>query len=148
MMSVGQTAASPAASESLVGNDCCRRCETPPAASKMSDRKLWPMALEILGHQAAMAEIGLVLTAQEASSCESLPRVMIGRSTLGEQGVELSLIFGPCHDALLVGLEDLCRRCESKIVLVLDARDGSQEVCEILLLRERRELRPVVQCRY
>src|SRR5687768_15227565 len=65
--------------------------------------------------------------------------------TVGHQAHELLLVLGPAAAVLLQSVKHLLSRRQGRLVRVLRADNRSQEVGEVVTLRESGQLRDVVQ---
>lgn len=86
------------------------------------------------------------LAAQENRGRGKLRPVQVRLNSAGGQQLQkAALIFGPASVALLVSIQQFLRRSQQRLVRVINAAEGLQEVREIVPLGETRKLRRVVE---
>src|SRR5581483_2805925 len=96
--------------------------------------------------EAAVALVRLVLAAQERGGHrEERARDALLHLALRHESEEAALVVRPRGALLLVGIEELLRGRQERLVDVLGAADLAQEVAQVVLLREPGQLRDVVQ---
>ena len=117
------------------------QCESP----QMPHRYGAPTGREILGHEPPVAVLRPVLAAQQARAIEQLPRHGRLDAPRFHKRQKPPFVTLPRPAAAFDALEQLLRRRQLRQVQVIDLRDGTQEVAQVVLLRESRELRAVVE---
>src|SRR5579862_7324795 len=105
-----------------------------------------PVLPQIFEHQAPVAVLRRRLTAQQhRRHSEEAPVDALLHAPLGQQRQKAALVRLPTAVALLVGVEELRRGREQRLMVVVRIADRAQKVHQVVALGEPRELRRVVQ---
>lgn len=112
---------------------------------QVHDLDVAPSVAEVLGHQAPVAMMRLVLTAEETGIFQLGGRQRLLDSPGLHQRDEAPLIGGPVCPVFPVRVEDLLGRCKLRSMDVVDPADRLQKVAQVVLLCEGGELGTIVE---
>ena len=119
---------------------------TTAADLEVADGQATPLLLKVLDHEAPMAVLRLGLAAQEHTrDGEQVPRHGVLHLPVRHQREELPFVVAPRALVLLQAIEHLLSRSQKGLVDVLRLAELTEEVGEVLLLREAGKLGSVVQ---
>ncbi len=114
-------------------------------SDNVMDIDITPLVRQVLGNEAAMAMMGLVLAAKQAAPVEKVSGKGFLYLPLAHEVQKPGLVLGPNTLVLLVGVQHFFRRRQFRDVSIVDPVDGTEEVREIIPLGEAGELRDVIQ---
>ena len=104
-----------------------------------------PVLLKVLGDEASVAVVGLVLATQEAALFEKVFGDGGFDAALSHEPEKIPFVGGPIAFLLLVGVQKFLSGRKVRHMDVVDAGDSVQEIFQVVLFGEARQLRNVVQ---
>jgi uncharacterized protein len=128
----------------MVADEALRHTGASARNNEMDDFDMAPLVAQVLRHQAPVAVVRRVLTAQQAPHVDHVSGNALLDLTVGQKLQEIPFILPPALFALPVGVQDFLRGGQLRQVVVVDAADGFEEKPEIVPLGKARQLGNVV----
>ena len=113
--------------------------------SEMDNIDIAPLLFQVLGYNASMAAVRLILAAKQAPVGDDLLRNGFLNPPLMHQRNESVLIGCPIATPLAVVVQQLLRRREFGHVNVFHLTEFTQKIRKVVLLCETSELKPIVK---
>lgn len=104
-----------------------------------------PMVAQVLGHEAPVAMMRLLLAAKEACVADNVARDHVLDAPSSDEFYELLFVGRPIAFRLFIGIEERLCGSENRQMDVVHSADGVEEIPKIITFREPSQLRDVVQ---